>query len=89
MMDVRAARVCVRGRRRPPHGLDYGSREEAISEIPGGEADSVAAPRAYRREIEIERIDPDCFLAFQTFREFSLMNFFFGDDNFKLEGINI
>ena len=36
MMDVRAARVCVRGRRRPPHGLDYGSREEAISEIPGG-----------------------------------------------------
>lgn len=61
MMDVRAARVCVRGRRRPPHGLDYGSREEAISEIPGGEADSVAAPRAYRREIEIERIDPRLF----------------------------
>ena len=40
-----------------------------------------------RRKIEIERIDPDCFLAFQTFREFSL-DFFF-DDNFKLERINI
>ena len=43
----------------------------------GGEADSVAAPRAYRRKIEIERIDPDCFLAFEIFREFSLMDFFF------------
>lgn len=38
-------------------GLDYGSREEAISGIPG-EADSAAA---YRPKIEIERIGPDCF----------------------------
>ena len=30
-----------------------------------------------RRKIEIERIDPDCFLAFEIFREFSLMDFFF------------
>ena len=29
-----------------------------------------------RRKIEIERIDPDCFLDFQTFREYSL-DFFF------------
>lgn len=68
-MRARAQAPSARTRLRKPGRSHLGN--------PGGEADSVAAPRAYRRKIEIERIDPDCFLAFQTFREFSLMDFFF------------